>query len=700
MREKYGIIIWKEDDEPDEEEEEDDDATVESFESAEWMVQEAELMEAGFSGSKPVMVRGKKQIWYYQNGKRVAAPKVAAPVKAKAAKLGAKKTPVAAKKVVTKAKPSPKAARAQSKMDALRAQKTTAKQAKAVEKVKGKSSKDAAPKKAAPAAKKAGFTGKRKEGSRTVCRVDGKIVPCSTMPDAGKERDKKEVEKSKDKVTGGENAKPKSGTAKPTDRPGGPAASGASAKPGKSVAGETERPGDKTDGQGRSDGDRSASASVAPRVPATIEEANRRLDRFGSLFRAKGQHEAADWMDKLKAHVNAVGTDEALKSLGAEMGKGDSTPTLYQGEADAMGDFCKSYLGRHGITPLASVGVPLPSERVVSSVSPQFGASSGDPYMVGDFMPNDPTFKDKLEESKHLPGLESSEDISKIMGAPVTHLTPDVTAKMDERYGQGQWIIKTYGDEGFAGFGIFFPQRIAQISQDARNTIWNAGENIGQHGFEFHRDKAGKVDGIQHKNGDVYQFGTEKYNDHIYGDVRHHADRAAAVAENEKGPALLDRNGKAIKEFMAQPAFKSVGISDAERARGVTGAEGGKGEGRVHIVTRNGKAEAVPHSTWIKGESLPVVFEDDNTRAMAQAAVDAINNLPASERNGQIYAPDIMPSADGYRVVEANPANKTGSSGYLGDNPFIIDSYVSHLTDREPAHVRFIRNILSKKGKR
>jgi hypothetical protein len=57
----------------------------------------------------------------------------------------------------------------------------------------------------------------------------------------------------------------------------------------------------------------------------------------------------------------------------------------------------------------------------------------------------------KLDEAKPLPGLEASEDINVIAGSPVTHLTPDVMAKMDQRYGKGKWIIKAYGDDAAAG---------------------------------------------------------------------------------------------------------------------------------------------------------------------------------------------------------------------------------------------------------
>ena len=48
--------------------------------------------------------------------------------------------------------------------------------------------------------------------------------------------------------------------------------------------------------------------------------------------------------------------------------------------------------------------------------------------------------------------------------------------------------------------------------------------------------------------------------------------------------------------------------------------------------------------------------------------------------------------------MEANPSNTVGGSGYIGDNPLVIDAYVSHMTGREPAHVKFIRDLLTKRG--
>jgi hypothetical protein len=428
---------------------------------------------------------------------------------------------------------------------------------------------------------------------------------------------------------------------------------------------------------------------LTPPQAAKIEKVNGRIDKYAAFFRQKNP-EVAGWLDQLKAHVNEVGAQAALDALGEEKTGGDDSEVQYQGGWDSMSDFAEQYLARQGISLMMADPFD-PETKILSSMSPSQGAFvRGN---AGDFFPADPTLKNKLEEAKALPGLEKSEDINVVMGLPdkkVTHLTPDVTKKLDDQYGAGKWIVKAYGDDAAAGYGIFFPQRAQQIKQDAQNAIWQAGADVAKYGFKLRRDQTGKVTGLERQGGEVYDFGTDKYKNTIYGHAREAADRAASAAANEQGAELPG----AGKDFMVQPAFAAVGVSEADRAAGRTLAPG---EGRVHITTRNGRAEIIPHSTWIKGEHLPVVFENDDTLAMAKAAQDAINALPESERQGQIYAPDIIKTGDGYRVVEANPANETGTSGYLGDSQYIIDSFVSHMTGRTPAHVRFIQKLLKER---
>lgn len=421
---------------------------------------------------------------------------------------------------------------------------------------------------------------------------------------------------------------------------------------------------------------------------------NRRLDRFQKFFDSKGQHHVSGWLGRLREHINAVGGQAALESLAASSVQAGATQgdVSYWGvgteEANwkNMGHFMEAYLARNGI--VATTGdTSDPDLPIVSALG------APDRYVADlDFKPSEMYYTNKLDEARDLPGLETSEDISKLMGKEVTHLNDEVIAKLDETYGKGQWIVKCYDDNAAAGYGIFFPQRAAAVRQDAQARIWTAGEHLGKYGFKLARDPDGRVQGLVHESGDIYHFGSEEYEKTIDGDARHWAEHARAAAEHEYGAMLPEGS------FMAQPAFPAVGISDADRAAGKTWHE--KNEGRVHLVTRpDGNVEVIPHSTWLKGGNLPVVFEDEDTKAMAEAARDAISKLPHAARKGQVYAPDIMKTADGYRVVELNAQGDNNGSGYLHDNHFTIDSYTSYLTGRVPMHVQFIRQLLTKKQK-
>jgi hypothetical protein len=475
--------------------------------------------------------------------------------------------------------------------------------------------------------------------------------------------------------------------------------SGTSRGGGVSGAGKEEQA--STEGQGEMEGKvastkgPSAPTSADGPVSADLGTINKRLDKFQNFFRGKGQHEVADWLGKLRDHVNNVGGEQALKELGGSpspvsVGEARQHPVQYWGVATEedrwkhSGDFIQSYLERNGISTVIEHSDP--SKPLVSAYG------KPDKYIAehGDFKPNIGSFANKLEESKSIPGLEKSEDVSKLMGRPVTHLTDDVISKLDSTYGKGKWIVKAYGDEAAAGYGIFFPQRAASIKQDAQAKIWQSGQELSKYGFQHLRDpESNEIVGIKHSNGDEYRFGTPHYEGTIHGEARKWADIAGAATPHENGAMLPDEG----KEFMVQPAFQAVGISDAERAAGKTWHA--SNEGRVHIVVKDGKAQVVPHATWLKGGNLPVVFHNDDTRAMEKAAQDIVNRLPAHARQNQVYAPDVMKTPDGYKVVELNPQGDAAGSGYLTDNHFTIDSYVSHLTGREPAHVRFIRKLLA-----
>ncbi len=436
---------------------------------------------------------------------------------------------------------------------------------------------------------------------------------------------------------------------------------------------------------------------------AKLETVNRRLDKLIETYRGRGQEDRANFMQSIKEHVNNVGTREALKSLGRQKAKG-KIDVQYGGHED-ISNFARDYLARNGISLMPQGGAKDLDKPLISSLAP---SAEKVPYrgVKEDVLVKNPTLKDKLEEAKNLPGLSKSEDISKLVGKRVDRFTPDVVDKLDKTYGKGKWIVKSYGEEAYAGYGIFFPQRVEQIHKDAKSAIWDSGQNLGKYGFKHFRNKSGTIVGIEHEGGDKYIFGTDKYKNTIQGDARVWADsvyknRIVSLPDGDKVDVGSPRNNeKATRlpkgSFMAQSAFPVVGISDAERAQGVTFKKGQ--EGRVHIVTRDGKVTLIPHSTWLKKEHFPVVFETKETRLMARAAVRAVKALPESERQGQLYAPDVVKTAKGFRVVEANPANEAGASGYLADNPYIIDSYVSKVMGRTPAHVRFIRRLLTSRA--
>jgi hypothetical protein len=479
--------------------------------------------------------------------------------------------------------------------------------------------------------------------------------------------------------------------------------------PGGHLAQEASRSASEGPDSERGAGGKSASEPAAQSVPRDIHEVNNRLDRYERFFRARGEHHVADWMRLVKDHVNAVGTEEALKSLGSgpkQSGHGKEEVQYWgvgteEANWKSMGHFMEAYLARNGIKAVTA-DASEPGSKLISALA------KPDRYLAGDFKPINDAFKDKLDEAKHLPGLEKAEDLGKIVGKPVTHLTPEVTSKLDERFDKGSWIVKSYGDEAAAGYGIFFPQRAAAVQQDARSTIWDAGAHLDKYGFKIARNPdTGKVVGLVHETGDTYKFGSHEYNSTINGDARHWGDRAAAAAENEHGAMLPE--GK----FMAQPAFKAVGMTDADRAAGKTWDP--TNEGRVHLITRsNGSVDVVPHATWLKGGDLPIVgtfakvrdkegnsqvlkLKAEDVRGMEEAARSAVVAIPHEARRGQVYAPDVMKTPDGWKVVELNAQGDYNGSGYLHDNHFTIDAYTSHLVGRAPAHVAFIHSLLAKK---
>lgn len=527
---------------------------------------------------------------------------------------------------------------------------------------------------------------------------------------------------------------------------------------GGGVAPEARGAGDETAGGEGAGADQSASKEAAKALPEVLKK----LDKYAKAFYAKGFYEQAEWMEEFAAHIEDLGTDYALEALGEEKeARSPDNPIQYVGadddivdEADADAKFAKKYLELSGIQLVGAASDP--DKAVVSGFSranlEQLGRNVSSPGYV----PTDQTFANKLEEAKHLPGLEKSEDIHKVVGKKVTQFTKEVIDKLDEAYGKNGWIVKSYGDEAYAGFGVYFPQRVKQIRADARSVLADAKAWLDVYGYNIAK-KDGRVVGVK-VGSEVYPFGTVAFN-RLSKTVQKFARQAATAQKSADGAVLpsspedsirndygitfrRDEDGvptgivnydgtemdfgsrkyeilaetdgyglghdveRALEadewrrqgydtepKFMVQPAFQAVGASNWARANGYTWET--VSEGRVHAVTRNGKASAVPFATLAgRHDALPVVFGNDDTRAMEKAVEDALNQLPESERSGQLYAPDVVKTKDGWKVIELNPSAAGGGSMWLGSNPYVIDALVSHVTGKEPQHVKFIRDVL------
>ncbi len=539
---------------------------------------------------------------------------------------------------------------------------------------------------------------------------------------------------------------------------------------GRSDAGDPGRRSGQVGGQTRDTRDAAPSSIGASARQPTDPQANRdtqekkkrppnyrRVEQYADFFKRRNQPELAEWMTELVDYTKKVGADVAVKQLSEERrGEVPTEKVQYQGtgwfDDDNDTRFLKNYLEHVGITIQDNYETSFErGRRIVASAPTKTAKSSAG---RSDLVARATNIQTKLEESKMLPGLESSEDIHKTMGYKVNQFTPDVLAKLDSTYGKGKWIIKSYGDEAYAGFGVLFPQRIKEIQRSSREALWDCNKQLRRYGYSLYRGENGDYEGITNNAGTTIRFGSPELFKVTNSTVKKLANVAAASAPQEKGTRLpltpedalrqdygvtiirgqdgkvsgvtdedgryisvtskewkhlgewdtmgqaLDRATEAINtnqkpdaRFMAQPAFRAVGVSEMDRALGATWET--SHEGRVHVVTRDGKASVVPYATMAnRGDPFPVVFANDEIRAMEKAVQDAIDALPASERAGQTYAPDVMKTKDGWRVVELNASVETAQSLWLEENPFVIDAYVSHLSGRDPMHVNFIRDLV------
>lgn len=481
---------------------------------------------------------------------------------------------------------------------------------------------------------------------------------------------------------------------------------------------------------------------------------NKRLDAYKSYFRRfKGWDEAVQWIDSLQKHINDVGSDIALNELLDDSNLTDKVNRVqYKGvdkfEKPLSGpdkadlNFITRYLDHVGITFLPrnakrDKSIPLIASAPITSAI--------ESKQDEDIVAAETNWDSKLVEAKLLPGLETTEDIHKLLGYKVDQITPIVMRKLDRIYGKDNWVIKNYGEESLAGFGVFFPQRCRQIQENSRQILYeseiqlkalgyslydpdgniqkprnatskvnklydsaisasinadgvklpNTSEDrlLQEYGIRLIVNKDGEVTGLIEKDGTRVKRGSKKWNkleEWDSGPGEHTISRAI-TAMSWYGPSSGYDSGL---KYMVQPAFDSPLVTEADRREGVTWETGH--EARVHAITDNGKVTIIPYTTLAsRRDTFPTVFYNDDIKEMEKVVQKTLRGLPRSERVGQTYGVDVLKTSDGWKVVETNPSVAGGQSMWLRRNPFVIDAFVSYLTNREPAHVKFIRDVLT-----
>lgn len=411
-------------------------------------------------------------------------------------------------------------------------------------------------------------------------------------------------------------------------------------------------------------------------------------------------------MKNIMEHINEVGVKSYLAELDESKPKvkSEAGPVMYDAGKYYREDIegLEAYLNHHGI-----FAKHAPDRSVVSTMTPPQHKLAGEEYPEGakvKFSPAEPNFKNKLEEARMLPGLETSEDLNTVAGHPVTYLTDDVIKKLDAKYGKGEWIVKPYDENAFAGHSVFRYEKAMRLRNESRNEAHEAKQAAKALGYKIGIDgKTGKIVGVKDKDGNLALFGTPEYEKLTKNNAPGMALERATLkhlketAEHAHGIPLFDRDMKLQgKGFMAQPAFPPT---PEDMSRLASDHPYAAKELRGHVVTRNGKAELIPHATFYKDSFYPIMAHNEETKAAQKAILDAINALPESERQGQIYGPDVIKTANGYNVVETNPSAEGGHSHWLGTHPLVIDSYVSHLRGEEPGFVKMLRRALTQKEK-
>lgn len=268
------------------------------------------------------------------------------------------------------------------------------------------------------------------------------------------------------------------------------------------VAQEAGEPGNPELNQGEEDFGELLGFEASGRLPPDLKNTQRRLKHYQDFFQRKNIPQAAGWFEEAQRTLGKLGDFGDLPTLSEE--KGEQEPVYYRTPPEKVKAFAEALLNMAGISILP-LQAPTPEEgRVISPLPPAEEIE----VRPQDFYPTLPTFKDKLEEARQLPGLQTTKGLGELAGktegGKVHQLSNTVMARLNETYGDGQWVVKPYSDEGRAGYGILFPQFIQRSVQDARSVIQTNEEKLAKWGFHYLRESpTGDFGNAVKKAGDL-----------------------------------------------------------------------------------------------------------------------------------------------------------------------------------------------------
>lgn len=106
---------------------------------------------------------------------------------------------------------------------------------------------------------------------------------------------------------------------------------------------------------------------------------------------------------------------------------------------------------------------------------------------------------------------------------------------------------------------------------------------------------------------------------------------------------------------------------------------------RVHAISRDGKVEIVPHAAMDREyySDVPMDQSSPEVARAEKAAAEHFKTLDVVPEGG-VFGLDVVLSPEGDFVVEINPTDSTGRSGFL-DNEFVKLAMAAHLQGKPPA---------------